>query len=225
MGRDGRRDHHRGAGGTMMQEAVEGALDAWEGFYLIVGGAGAALTGLQFVVMTLLDGARSRGDQRVTADPNAVGAFGTPTVVHFCAALLIAGVLTAPWEGLGGLRTTLGVAGAAGLVYAIVITVRAGRQTQYKPVLEDWLFHALFPVVAYGGLVAGAMLLHRDLADALFIVGAMTLFLIFIGIHNAWDTVTYLMVQGAGGDASPESPPRPSMPPRPQAQGGRSRRR
>jgi hypothetical protein len=210
----------------MFQEGVEQALDAWEGFYLILGGAGAALTGLQFVVMTLLDGARNRGDSRITADPSAVGAFGTPTVVHFCAVLLVAGVLTAPWAGLGGLRATLVLAGAAGLAYAVVITLRARRQRGYKPVLEDWLWHALFPVVAYGGIMAGAMMLHRDLEDALFVVGGMTLFLIFIGIHNAWDTVTYLMIANDGGDPSPSSsPPRPSMPPRPQAQGRRGSRR
>ncbi|HET7459800.1 MAG TPA: hypothetical protein VFJ82_01075, partial [Longimicrobium sp.] len=128
-----------------MQVDVGSALDAWEGFYLIVGGAGAALTGLQFVVMSVLDSARSRGDSRVKADPGSLGAFGTPTVVHFCAALLMSGIVTAPWETVGGLRTALVITGAAGLAYAAVITIRARRQTGYKPVLEDWLFHAIFP--------------------------------------------------------------------------------
>jgi hypothetical protein len=185
----------------MMQVDLGTALDAWEGFYLIIGGAGAALTGLQFVVMSVLDGARNRGDSRVTADPTAVGAFGTPTVVHFCVALLIAGVLTAPWETVGGI--------AAMLVY--------------KPVLEDWLFHALFPVISYGGLVLGGILLRRDIEDALFVVGAMAMFLLFIGIHNAWDTVTYLML-GSEPPAGSGTPPS-SRPLRPPVQGRRGRRR
>jgi len=207
----------------MFQADVDSALDAWEGFYLIVGGAGAALTGLQFVVMSVLDGARSRGDSRLSADPGSLGAFGTPTVVHFCAALLLAGILTAPWETVGGLRTALVVTGAAGVAYAAVITWRARRQTGYQPVLEDWLFHALFPIAAYGGIVLGGTLLRRDLEDALFIVGAMSLFLLFIGIHNAWDTVTYLMVGDGHASASPPDPsPRP---PRPAVQGRRGRRR
>ena len=208
----------------MMQAAVEHALDAWEGFYLIVGGAGAALTGLQFVVMTLIDGARSRGHGSLSTnpDPSTVGAFGTPTVVHFCAALLIAGILTAPWETVGGVRTALVVPGAAGLAYALVITLRARRQTAYKPVLEDWLFHSLFPIAAYGGIVAGAILLRRDIEDALFIVSAMSMLLLFIGIHNAWDTVTYLLLDGQ--QETPGAPASPS-PPRPKAQGSRTRRR
>jgi hypothetical protein len=54
-------------------------LGAWESFYVIVGSSAAALTGLQFVVIVL------------GAEVNALGlpttrAFGTPTIVHFCAA-------------------------------------------------------------------------------------------------------------------------------------------
>jgi hypothetical protein len=209
----------------MMQEAMEHALDAWEGFYLIVGGAGAALTGLQFVVMSLLDGARNRADSRITADPGSLGAFGTPTVVHFCAALLLAAILTAPWESVGALRSALVVTGAAGLAYGAVITIRARRQTGYKPVFEDWLFHVFLPLVAYGGLVAGGALLRRDMHDALFIVGGVAMLLLFIGIHNAWDTVTYLMIGGEIGDSSsPPSPPS-SRPARPPVHGRRGRRR
>lgn len=206
----------------MMFQDVDSALDAWEGFYLIVGGAGAALTGLQFVVMSVLDGARTRGDSRISADASSLGAFGTPTVVHFCAALLMSGIITVPWDTVGGLRTALVVIGAAGLAYAAIITYRARRQTSYKPVLEDWLFHVLFPLAAYGGIMVAGTLLRRDLEDALFIVGAMSMFLLFIGIHNAWDTVTYLMV---GDGQAPHGPAEaPSRPPRPAVQGRRGRR-
>ncbi len=34
--------------------------------------------------------------------------------------------------------------------------------------------------------------LARDVGIALFVVAAMTLLLLCIGIHNAWDTVAYL---------------------------------
>jgi hypothetical protein len=30
---------------------------------------------------------------------------------------------------------------------------------------------------------------------ALFVIGAVTLLLLFIGIHNAWDTVTYVALE------------------------------
>ena len=69
-----------------MHEAVS-PLAAWESFYVIVGSSAAALTGLQFVVMTLIAQIRpgsSRGE--------SISAFGTPTVVHFGAALLQGGL-------------------------------------------------------------------------------------------------------------------------------------
>jgi len=35
----------------------------------------------------------------------------------------------------------------------------------------------------------------------MLIIGAAALGLVLIGIHNAWDTVTYVVVAGARGDA------------------------
>ncbi len=37
---------------------------------------------------------------------------------------------------------------------------------------------------------------------ALFVIGGAALGLVFIGIHNAWDTVTYVIARGPGPDAS-----------------------
>jgi len=65
-------------------------LDEWESFYLIVGGAAGALIGLQFVVMTLI---AEKPPVRT-----AESSFGTPTIVHLSAALLLSAVLRAPWQ-------------------------------------------------------------------------------------------------------------------------------
>jgi len=62
---------------------------AWESFYVIVGSSAAALTGLQFVVMVLGAEISAVGTVHTTR------AFGTPTVVHFCAVLLNAAILSA----------------------------------------------------------------------------------------------------------------------------------
>ena len=69
---------------------------AWESFYVIVGSSAGALTGLQFVVLTLITEA---GMIRGTGE--TLAAFGSPNVVHFCAALLVSAILSAPWGGLG----------------------------------------------------------------------------------------------------------------------------
>jgi hypothetical protein len=64
-------------------------------------------------------------------------------------------------------------------------------QTIYQPVFEDWFFHVLLPFAAYAMLAGSACMVHSYTRPALLVVGAATLLLLFVGIHNAWDTVTY----------------------------------
>ena len=163
---------------------------AWEAFYVIVGSTAGALIGLQFVVLTLIsEGGRVRGTSETFA------AFASPNIVHFCAALLVAAVMSAPWRRLSEPGVALAVAGLCGFVYSVAVLTRAMRQRGYKPVLEDWIWHAALPMIAYAALMHAGVQLVRFSADALFIVGGSVLLLVFIGIHNAWDTVTYVMVQ------------------------------
>src|SRR2546426_5610570 len=83
-------------------------FSAWENFYVIIGSSAAALTGLQFVVVVLGAEARSLGPE--------VGAFGTPTVVHFCAVLLMSAILSVPWRAVSHAGLSLAAVGVAGNV-------------------------------------------------------------------------------------------------------------
>lgn len=168
------------------------AIKAWEAFYVIVGSSAGALTGLQFVVLTLItESGTIRGSGATLA------AFGSPNVVHFCAALLVSAIMSAPWTGLGPAGVAAGIVGASGFVYSIVVLRRAMSQSDYKPVLEDWVWHAVLPMLAYAAFVHAWLQLRHGRADALYFVGGATLLLVFIGIHNAWDTVTYVMFERA----------------------------
>jgi hypothetical protein len=53
------------------------------------------------------------------------------------------------------------------------------------------LFHALLPLAAYAMLVVSAWVAFSLARPALFLVGGAALLLLFVGIHNAWDAVTY----------------------------------
>lgn len=172
-----------------MREVGVSLLATWENFYVIIGSSAGALTGLMFVVITLIAGSEQRRESR------AVAAFGTPTVVHFCLALLVAALLTAPWQVLWNVALLLGLVGLGGVIYIFIVVRRAHRQNAYQPVLEDWLWHTGFPLVSYVALVVAAIMLPGDPSPALFIVGAVTILLLFIGIHNSWDNVTYIAVE------------------------------
>ena len=77
-------------------------------------------------------------------------------------------------------------------------------QTAYRPVFEDWLFHALLPIAAYTTLVASAIAARTYTRGALFGVGATLLLLLFVGIHNTWDALTYHVFVQRQGSAKGE---------------------
>ena len=170
-----------------MQEAVLSPLATWQNFYTIIGTAAATLTGLMFVVATLIAGVR-------VSSSEAFATFNTPNVLHFGAALLVAAILSAPWQALWPAGLLLGLSGLGGVTYVVIVFRRARRQTDYQPVLEDWLWHTVFPLVSYTALVVAAILLPGHPAPALFVIAAGTVLLLFIGIHNAWDNVTYIAI-------------------------------
>jgi hypothetical protein len=161
------------------------AFAAWNSFYVIVGSAAGALIGLQFVVMTLI------ADRPALRAAEAGAAFATPTIVHFGVVLLLSAVVSVPWHEIGTVSVVWGVVGLSGIVYAVVVARRLRVQTTYQPVCEDWLFHVLLPCAAYAMLAGSAYVAHSHARPALFVVGAATLLLLFVGIHNAWDAVTY----------------------------------
>ena len=162
--------------------------NGWENFYVIVGSSAGALIGLQFVVMTLIAGRSvARGEAQ------AGDAFSTPSVGHFGVVLLLSAVGSAPLDGVGALSVLWGSVGLIGIVYVAVVARRMRAQTVYKPVFEDWLFHVLLPLAAYAMLAGAAFAARSHTRTALFIVGAAALLLLFVGIHNAWDTVMHLV--------------------------------
>lgn len=172
-----------------MPESVWPALAPWSNFYIMAGSSAAALTGLMFVVITLATGLERRSTQ------DGVSTFSTPTVVHFCAALLASAVLVAPWPSSVGPAWTIGSAALVGIAYSVRVIYRTLRLTTYNADLEDWMGYAVLPLVAYVALLASAIALQAFPPKALFVVAAAVVLLIFLGIHNAWDTVTYLAIK------------------------------
>jgi len=173
-------------------------IGGWENFYVIVGSSAAALTGLQFVVMALVADLPQRRSART------IDAFATPTMIHFGAVLLLSAILSAPWRTVAVPMLLCTLCGGSGLVYVIIVARQTRAQNDYTPVFEDWLFHVWLPAAAYL-VVAAALYVARTYAAeaALFGIATAAFLLLVIGIHNAWDTVTYLVVTRG------EQPPNP----------------
>lgn len=175
----------------MSAHEVGELLAGWNGFYVMIGSSAAALTGLMFVVISLAK------DSRSTATADGIAIFSTPTVYHFCSALFTAALITSPIHSLTPLGALMALNGAAGLVYVAYIAQRARRVTDYQPDLEDWCFHVGLPALAYAIVLGGAIALDRSPEAALFAPATAVIMLVFIGIHNAWDVVTFLAKRNA----------------------------
>jgi hypothetical protein len=170
-------------------------LAKWESFYVIVGPSAGALIGVQFVVVTLLT------TMRVRPTAESVHAFATPTVVYFGGALLVSALMSVPWPSFFPTSVALAVCGLGGLGYVAVVVRRVRRQTRYKPVWEDWLWYAILPFALYAALSLAALFFSTTTQLALFVIAGASLGLLLVGIHNAWDTVTHIVVS-SGGDGA-----------------------
>lgn len=176
-----------------MQGSELAFLSGWQNFYMIMGTAAATLTGLMFVVTTLIAGI----DAHVSTLNAAVPAFNTPTVVQFGTVLLLAGILSAPWETLSSLSLLLGLVGLGMVLYSIIVMRRMQRVPNYQSTLEDWSWYLALPLLAHSLVVVTAFLVPRNPALALYVVGLGIILLLLTGIRNAWDMVTFLAVERA----------------------------
>jgi hypothetical protein len=172
-----------------MADQAPSFLAGWANFYVMIGSSAAALTGLMFVVITLVS-----GDER-PGSSDGINTFSTPTVLHFCAAFITAAALSAPWHKMLFPGIVIGLVGFAGVLYTMRIMYRAAtRLRTYTPDLEDWCFFWICPFLGYGAILGAGIAMPHAPATALFAVAGGVVLLIFVGIRNAWDVVTYLAV-------------------------------
>jgi len=174
-----------------MQGSELPLLSSWQNFYMIIGTAAATLTGLMFIVTTLIAGI----DAHLSTLNAAVSAFNTPTVVHFGTVLLLAGVLSAPWQTFSSLSLLLGLLGLGMVFYSIIVLRRMWRVPHYQSTLEDWLWYMAFPLLANVLLIVAAFMLPKNPSLALYILGSVMMLLLLVGIRNAWDNVTFLAIE------------------------------
>jgi hypothetical protein len=178
-----------------MAESASPFFTPWSNFYVMTGSSAAALTGLMFVVITLVN-----RTERLQRNQDGIATFSTPTVMHFCAALFFSAILNAPWRSLIHAAVLIGAAGLGGVLYILRVMYRAKRLTAYIPDFEDWTWYTILPFVAYGAIFAGAIVLPAAPVNALFTLAGSVILLIFVGIRNAWDVVTYI---ASGGPSQP----------------------
>lgn len=171
-------------------------LPPWAAFFTLTGTAAASLTGLMFVVISIVMGNR----RPATGDPEtAIGVYSTPAIVYFSFALLVSAIFVAPWPRIAIPAAAVVLIALWGCAYQFGNMKRMGRMISYTADREDWFWYNIFPFLGYGASLAGGMMLVLAPAASLYVVGVSILAMIFIGIRNAWDIVTF--VTGSSHDS------------------------
>jgi hypothetical protein len=102
--------------------------------------------------------------------------FVTPTIVHFGAVLALAAYLSVPGQNTLSLCIGFAAEGMGGLIYAGAVAVGLARIAgSYVPGYEDWIWNP---------------------EASLYFAAAVSVLLLIIGIHNAWDIAVWSTLRG-----------------------------
>jgi|SRR5882672_7091489 len=163
-------------------------FQGWDNFYIIVGSSAGALIGVMFIVATLTAGLET---SRATRGARF---YVTPIVFHFVIVVIVSAISAVPELPLAAVGTMLAFCAVAGLVYSTRNAMAVfGIKGQDEPDRSDKLCYGILPVAAYLGLAAAAAAVWFAPAGAALAIGAIMLFLLLLGIRNAWDLATYLV--------------------------------
>jgi hypothetical protein len=160
----------------------------WENFFYLIGSAAGALIGLMFVVITLTAGHEPRRVSR--GGPVYV----TPIVFHFAVVLVVSAISEAPGLPLPAVAVLLGASASAGLAYSAATTIRLCRKGWADPIpgWSDKCFYGYLPTAIYIALLGATGAVWVAERKSAFLVGAIMLGLLLLGIRNAWDLATAL---------------------------------
>jgi hypothetical protein len=185
-------------------------VEQWHEFFLLCGTAAVTLTGALFIVISL-------GPSIVAAqNDSGVKAFITPNIVHFTSVLVVSQVLLAP--SLASATTGWLMCAGSLLCVLYLWSTHAPRHWRRNGLSKlDWIWYIALPYIGYAlALVAGIGVLHDD-PHAMPAIAATLLFLLVIGIRNAWDLAIWMPQQernpdprimpGAAADRQPPPPP------------------
>lgn len=157
---------------------------------MLFGSASATLIGLLFVAASV-----GFGVYRPEKRP-ALRTFLSPSVVHFTCVLAASLIAICPLRSWMLLGVLIGGDGVFGLVYAGLVWHRMVRHGLSALVdLEDRIWYAALPAVAYAIMsAAAAMLVAQREAGCAVLAMAMGL-LMLVAIRNVWDITVWTVAQ------------------------------
>jgi hypothetical protein len=165
-------------------------FEKWHDFFMLVGTAAGTLVGLTFVAASIGAGLFTRGFKDV------MGAFITPTVIHFSSVLFVCFVVMAPSLNSISLAAFAGVIALIGIGYSCTTLFRISSRYSSTTSLMDRLWYALTPAGGYLILAIATLepLIRSSSMHPSWIAIAVSI-LLLAGIRNAWAITSWIATQ------------------------------
>jgi hypothetical protein len=157
----------------------------WRAFYQMTGGAAATLTGLLFIVISLIAG------REMSTSSQGTRLFTTPTVFHLVSVLVISGLALAPDSDVAYQNILMIAWAAGGLVYTATRAIGL-RRLSTIPHWTDFWWYGVGPAAIYVALAAATATAWLRAPHGVYILSLCVTALLVLAIRNAWDLVTWL---------------------------------
>jgi hypothetical protein len=163
----------------------------WQTFYQMTGEAAATLTGLLFVIISLVAGREG------SVNSNGARLFTSPIVFHLTSVLVISGLALAPCNTPTAPIMLIIVWTLGAFAYATRNLIGILRMSETSHWSDLW-FYGVAPFAAYAVLGVADVGALAHWPYAIYIVALSLLALLLLGIRNAWDLATFLAPRRSG---------------------------
>jgi len=162
-------------------------LEKWHDFFILVGTAAGTLVGLTFVAASIGAGLFTEGFKEV------MGAFITPTIIHFSSVLFVCFVVMAPSLSSVSLAAFTGIIALVGIGYSCGTLFRISSRYSSSTSYMDRLWYALVPAGGYLILAIATLepLTRSSSMRPSWIAIAVSI-LLLAGIRNAWAITAWI---------------------------------
>jgi len=163
----------------------------WQTFYQMTGEAAATLTGLLFVIISLVAGREG------SVNSNGARLFTSPIVFHLTSVLVISGLALAPCGEPHAPILLITVWSLGAFAYATRNLIGILRMPETSHWSDLW-FYGVAPFAAYVVMIGADVGAFLHWPFAIYTVALSLLGLLLLGIRNAWDLATFLAPRRSG---------------------------
>ena len=167
------------------------SLHDWQNFYVMTGGAVAALVGLMFIGVSL--GSHLVNDEHT----ENIRTYVNPTLFHFVSVFVISCIVLVPTHTTTSFAILIGLVSLVGLRQVTIVVKRMRKETGNEAdEANHWIWHGWLPYLSYGmGCAVTVGLISTGSSGWLNGLAVMVVTLVVCAIRNMWILILWIASQ------------------------------